>query len=61
MLQNITHFPQGIICSCYQPNAVMLGNTMETPKASKTQGQILQMSKYEGEMLLIYDYGDSSL
>lgn len=61
MLQNIVHFPQGILCGCYQPNAIMLGSTMETPKASTAQGQNLQMSRYAGGMLPIYDYGDSSL
>lgn len=34
---------------------------MGTPKASEAQGQILQMSRCAGGMLLIYDYGDSSL
>lgn len=61
MLQNIIHFPQGIIRSCYQPNAIMPGRTMGTPKASEAQGQILQTSRYAGGMPLIYDYGDWSL
>lgn len=45
MLQNI-HIPLGVISRCYRPNAIRLGSTSETPKASETQGQVLQMSRY---------------
>lgn len=61
MLQNIIHSPKGFISSYYLPNAIMLRSTVETPKASEAQGHVLQMSRCAGGLLLIYDYGGSSL
>lgn len=47
-VQNIIPFLQGLGSSSYQPDAITLGSTTETPKASEAQGQTLQKSRCVG-------------